>query len=132
MSYKDEILQTLFGGGILDYEMLDKCDYSFEDILQKIEMFTSREEMEFNDILIGAIDIYRENIQNIIDKKIEEGIEELKELNAYDDIESFANYLDTHIFMSNEETRKIYKEFLEKEIEEEDEKIGFCWLDLGE
>ena len=76
MSYKDEILQTLFGGGILDYEMLDKCDYSFEDILQKIEMFTSREEMEFNDILIGAIDIYRENIQNIIDKKIEEGIEE--------------------------------------------------------
>ena len=70
MSYKDEILQTLFGGGILDYEMLDKCDYSFEDILQKIEMFTSREEMEFNDILIGAIDIYRENIQNIIDKKM--------------------------------------------------------------
>ena len=41
MTFKDEILQTLFGGGTADYEMLEKCNSAFEDILDYIKSFTS-------------------------------------------------------------------------------------------
>ena len=54
---RDDILMTLFGGGSADYDMLDKCNYDFEDILRHIDSFTTREDMDFNDILIGAIDV---------------------------------------------------------------------------
>ena len=68
LSFKDDILQTLFGGGIADYEMLEKCEYDFEDILNDIKGFTSVDEMKFNDILLGAIDLYRLHIENAIEK----------------------------------------------------------------
>ena len=66
---RDDILITLFGGGIADYDMLDKCNYEFEDILRHIDSFTSREDMDFNDILIGAIDEYRSNLEKAIEEK---------------------------------------------------------------
>ena len=85
LSFKDDILQTLFGGGIADYEMLEKCEYDFEDILNDIKGFTTIDEMDFNDILIGAIDIYRNNIESAIDTKIQEVECDLKGLEDYAD-----------------------------------------------
>ena len=46
---KDEILQTIFGGGTLDWEMLEKCEYDFEDIYEDMKMFcSSYEDFDFN------------------------------------------------------------------------------------
>ena len=45
---RDDILMTLFGGGSADYDMLDKCNYDFENILRHIDSFTTREDMDFN------------------------------------------------------------------------------------
>ena len=159
LSFKDDILQTLFGGGIADYEMLEKCEYDFEDILNDIKGFTSVDEMKFNDILLGAIDLYRLHIENAIENKISEyenelkylddyeetcggsretyyeildyrdRIEKLNELYVFDDIEYNINYLDTQIWFANDEVKAIYREFLSKEIDEENEKIGFVELD---
>lgn len=162
MSFKDELVQELLGGGALDWEMLDKCNYSCEDILDKIKMFTTIDEMDFNDLLVGAIDLYRYNIQEKIDEKITETesdlqelerysdenngnidmeyidriellrkqLDELQELCAYDDIEHFVNYIDTSIFINNDEIRALYKKYLSEEIEKENEEIGFVELDL--
>ena len=66
---KDDILMTLFGGGSADYDMLDKCNYDFKDILRHIDSFTTREDMDFNDILIGAIDEYKSNLEEAIENK---------------------------------------------------------------
>lgn len=56
---KDDILMTIFGGGTLDWEMLDKCEYDFEDIYEDMKMFcSSYEDFDFNGILLGAIDLY--------------------------------------------------------------------------
>lgn len=163
-SFKDDILQTLFGGGIADYEMLEQCNYEFEDILQHIKMFTTIDDMRFDDIIVGACDEYRSNIQNKIDEKIKEveselkgledysdtyngdidreytnkiidlreELEKLQELDSWEDIEYFANCLDSHIFINDDKTKKIYKEYLSKEIEEENEKIGFIAVDLDD
>ena len=157
---KDDILMTLFGGGSADYDMLDKCNYDFEDILRHIDSFTTREDMDFNDILIGAIDEYRSNLEKAIENKkrelednlkylenelevcgygkreimeiesIKADLEKLEKLYPFDDIEYNTNYLDTQIWVADDEIKAIYKEFLSKEVDEENEKIGFCELDL--
>ena len=160
MSMKDDILITLFGGGTLDYEMLDKCSYEFEDILDYIMGFTTLEEMDFNDILIGAIDLYRSNLENAIEDKkremendlkylenrldyvcygkkdlyeiecLKEDLKKLEELYPFEDIEHNCNYLDTQIWVKDDEIKAIYKELLADEVEKENEKIGFVELDL--
>ncbi len=160
---KDEILQTIFGGGSLDWEMLDKCEYDFEDIYEDMKMFcSSYEDFDFNSILLGAIDLYKYHIQDKIDEKITETESDLKELERYidenngnvdieyvddkkrleqkledlqklyatDDIEYFTNYLDTSIFIIDDEIRALYKKYLKEEIKAENELIGFVNLDL--
>ena len=160
---KDDILMTIFGGGTLDWEMLDKCDYDFEDIYKNMKMFcSSYEDFDFNSILLGAIDLYKYHIQDKIDEKITETESDLKELENYeemyngniayeyvnkiidlrkqledlqklyatDDIEYFTNYLDTSIFILNDEIRALYKKYLKEEIKAENELIGFVNLDL--
>ena len=160
---KDDILMTIFGGGTLDWEMLEKCEYDFEDIYKNMKMFcSSYEDFDFNSILLGAIDLYKYHIQDKIDEKITETESDLKELERYidenngnvdieyvddkkrleqkledlqslyasDDIEYFTNYLDTSIFIVNDEVRALYKKYLEEEVEKENELIGFCYLDL--
>lgn len=160
---KDEILQTIFGGGSLDWEMLEKCEYDFEDIYKNMKMFcSSYEDFDFNSILLGAIDLYKYHIQDKIDEKITETESDLKELERYidenngnvdieyvddkkrleqkledlqklyatDDIEYFTNYLDTSIFILNDEIRALYKKYLKEEIKAENELIGFVNLDL--
>lgn len=159
MTFKDEILQTLFGGGTADYEMLEKCGYDFEDILDYIKSFTSVDEMGFNDILLGAIDLYRSNLENAIENKkaeMEENLkylenrldyvaygkrelmeievarvdlEKIEKLYPFDDIEYNTNYLDTQIWVADDDIRAIYKELLADEINKENEKIGFVELD---
>lgn len=160
---KDEILQTIFGGGSLDWEMLEKCEYDFEDIYKNMKMFcSSYEDFDFNSILLGAIDLYKYHIQDKLDEKITETESDLKELENYeemyngniayeyinkiidlrkqledlqklyatDDIEYFTNYLDTSIFILNDEIRALYKKYLKEEIKAENELIGFVNLDL--
>ena len=160
---KDDILMTMFGGGTLDWEMLDKCEYDFEDIYKNMKMFcSSYEDFDFNSILLGAIDLYKYHIQDKIDEKITETESDLKELERYidenngnvdieyvddkkrleqkledlqklyatDDIEYFTNYLDTSIFILNDEIRALYKKYLKEEIKAENELIGFVNLDL--
>lgn len=160
---KDEILQTIFGGGTLDWEMLEKCEYDFEDIYKNMKMFcSSYEDFDFNSILLGAIDLYKYHIQDKIDEKITETESDLKELERYsdennnnidqkyideisnlrkqleelqklyatDDIEYFTNYLDTSIFIVNDEIRALYKKYLKEEIKAENELIGFVNLNL--
>ena len=160
---KDEILQTIFGGGTLDWEMLEKCEYDFEDIYKNMKMFcSSYEDFDFNSILLGAIDLYKYHIQDKIDEKItetesdlkrleryidenngnvdieyvddkkrlEQKLEDLQKLYATDDIEYFTNYLDTSIFILNDEIRALYKKYLKEEIKAENELIGFVNLDL--
>lgn len=157
---RDDILITLFGGGIADYDMLDKCNYEFEDILYYVKHFTSIEDMDFNDILLGAIDLYRGNLEKAIDKrktKIQDNIQYLKnkisccaydkydemqlqdyyddlkkidELYPFEDIEYNTNYLDTSMWFVDDDKKEIYTKLLADEINEENEKIGFCELDL--
>lgn len=131
MTYID-ILCDLLECGYADAEMLTKIKYDFSEIKNEINGFEDTP-LTLKNILFGAIWIYQSNIQTIIDEKIDnqvDGYEELKKLNPFYDIEYFINYLDTHIYIVNDELRAIYRKYLSDEIERENDNIGFTWLDL--
>ena len=150
---KYEILSTIFNGGVADFEMLEKCNYRFKDVWEKMQNFIwDQSKYDFSDILVGCFDVYRENIYSKLNDKIEETykkletlkegtkefennvliIRELEYLDPSNDIEYDANSLCANLFIIDEDIRELYKTYLEKEIKEENEKIGFCELDLEE
>lgn len=161
MTFKEEILMNLLDCGSADLSLLEDINYDFVDIRDEVESFTTIQDMKFNDILVGAIYIFMNNINEIIENKVKEKEEEIKyledrldyvaygkrdlmeieiakedleklnELYVYDDIEYYCNYLDNSIYIVDEDKKAIYKEFLSKEIDEENEKLGFCCLDLN-
>ena len=150
---KYDVLQTLFkNGGTADWEMLEDCNYDFEDIWNKMLQFVDIYNMDFNDILAGAGDVFKSNIEDAIQKKIKElendleycvmnsnnwyditlKIKELENLDPSTDIEMFTNCLDTRMYFRDADIQELYKKYLKDEIEEENNKIGFVYLDLEE
>lgn len=149
---KDEILMELLECGILDLNMLDDCEYDFYDVLEECHSFTS--EPKFCDILYGAICIYQRNIQNKIDDRIselndlmeefddngeadteefadyEEEQRALESLNPNEDIEHFINFIDTSIYIRDEQKKVIYSKYLSDAINEENQEIGFVSLEV--
>ena len=142
---KYEVLSTLFkNGGIADWEMIEDT-YDFGEIWNKMLQFIDPYNMEFNDILIGAGDVYREHIEEAINNKIREiekqdgetreninKLRDLKYLDPSTDIVMQANCLNTHLFIEDKNIQKLYKKYLSKEIEEENNKIDFVGIDLEE
>lgn len=158
---RNEILRTMFGGGSLDWDMLDKCEYDFSDIWELVRQYDIID-MNFNSIIESCIELYKQHIQDKLDEKITETESDLKELERYsdennnnidqkyideinnlrkqleelqtlcvdDDISYYANYLDNGVYIVDDETRVLYKKYLEKEIKAENELIGFVSLDL--
>lgn len=133
MDYK-ELLCELLSCGYGDIDMLFKIKYDFEDIKKTLyDMDYSI--IDFESLLYGAIYLYRYKIQDIIDEKIrnkENGYEELEQLDPWEDIECFVNYLDTSIYIVNDEIKEIYRKYLKDEIDKENDLIGFVELDLGD
>lgn len=111
MTYKDEILQTLFGGGTADYAMLEKCNYDFED----------EEEWESGSLSQAEYDEY---------DRLQTERNDLESICVYDDIEYFVNYIDTHISINDETTKEVYRNYLKDFVDEENKNIGFVYLDL--
>lgn len=150
---KYDVLQTLFkNGGSADWEMLEECNYDFEDIWNKMLQFVDPYNMDFNDILAGAGDVFKSNIEDAIQLKIKETynvlntlkegtpefednvlkVRELENLDPSTDIEMFTNCLDTNMHFRDADIQELYRTYLKDKIEEENNKIGFVYLDLEE
>ena len=149
---KDEILMELLECGILDLAMLDDCEYDFYDVYEECQSFT--DQPKFCDILCGAICIYQRNIRTAIEDRIseldnlmeelddqgladteefaeyEEEQDALKELDPFEDIEYFINFIDTSIWIPDEHKKEIYGKYLSNIINEEDQQIGFVSLEV--
>lgn len=152
---------SMLNCGSLDLEMLDKCNYDYDDIKYNFDEMKVKN-IDLNTLLSSCLNLYINHIQEKIDEKITETesdlkgledyedmyggniayeyvvemkrlrkqLEELQSLYAYDDIEYNTNYLDTNIYIVDDEIRAIYQKYLEQEIENENEQLGFCSLEL--
>ena len=155
------MLCEMLNCGYLDLEMLDKCNYDYEDIKGYFEDYRIKD-INLEIIIDSIISFYISNINEKIENKITEietelkelerysdenngnidnetidkieylrqELEDLQELNVDNDITYYINYLDTHLYINDNDTREIYNKYLSEEIEEENNKIGFCYLDL--
>lgn len=131
-----DLLMAVFGGGTADWDMISKCEYDAEDIIERVKEYGDFESADFNTLLGGAIDLYRYHIQDALEEvkgsvEDEEERAKLEELDPYTDIDAYTNYLDTSMFFSSDvddEKKELYEKYLRDAIDAEDEKIGFCYL----
>lgn len=155
------ILSDLLGCGTFDLQLFEKCSYDYDTIMDNvlglgeekdyglivlgcIYQFQNNIQEQIN-VLDYDIDCSIKQLEQISDennghlteaeaKELErlwKEKEELEELNPRDDIEYFINYLDTQIYISDDEIKQKYSKYLSDFIQEENEMIGFCELDLN-
>lgn len=109
--------------------MLEKCNYDFDDILSHIKMFTTIDKMDFNDILIGAIDVYKTNIQNKIDKKIEEKEDNIKYLENKTDVCGYDKYDEMELNDLYDDIKKLQDLYASDEEVEDITINDFIWFE---
>ena len=135
--WRETVLCALLDCGTADLSLLDDVDV---DICQVIE----ESKFEFGDTNINTVMrvIFQEGfgqIQNALEKRIrelddyiEEGsaddedreeLEQLRELDPYEDFVSYHNYLDTHVWAQKH--GEIYRQYLGQALEAFEEITGF-------
>ena len=134
VDWKDALLTSILDCGYADIYLLEDCQYDMEDVIEYLE--DSGLKMNINALVYAMFQLGKGEIQQAIDDRIkelesEEELSEeeqdelnlLKELDPYDDIESFHNYLDTHVYFSS--NRETYEKYLESALNTFSEKTGF-------
>ena len=132
---KDEILQTIFGGGTLDWEMLEKCEYDFEDIYKRfkcykeyndyMEQFANKEVYDITDY--GKAKAYREmeieRTHNILNESVK-----LYDLTKDEKMKSLDNFLEMYEYCilkseTNNGKYEIYDLQLDSVLDDEDKTL---------
>lgn len=142
------ILMALFNGGTADWNDIASTEYNWEDIFEGLKIkFGDLEEVDINDIYViimekGKWDFIKmvndfiiEN-KNTEDKDLKQAIEKLKDFDFDNDEIWFiyANCLDSHIYLKVEDTEiiDILNNYLEDEIDDINDKIGFTYINISE
>lgn len=138
ISSREDFLMTFLGCGLFDLRLIDDVEYDWCDVLERVD-FSCLGERKLSAIMHAVFDLgkdrlneaIRERIDYLEDAKKTYGIseeqatelEELKELDPYEDLEEFHNYLDTHI--SCVKHKAVYEAYLAKELEDFADGTGF-------
>ena len=128
------LLSSVLGCGYLDIQILEGVEYDWDDIIESLN--DNGIEINVNTLMSEAFEVGKTEISSYIldrleeleqqEEKSEEEEEEynkLLELDVYEDIESFHNYIDTSIyFVKNGEA---YEEYLKEQLDHFEEMTGF-------
>lgn len=130
------LLTSLLDCGYRDLDILDSCEYDFSDLVDQVKEM-GYEKIDINNLCFAMFEIGKREIQEKIEERIEElresedsesDIEKLKELeslSAYDDIESYHNYIDTSIYINDSDKSAIYEKHLKEELDKFENDTGF-------
>ena len=137
MSFKDDLLTELLDCGYADLSVLEGCRYDFTDIIA--ECYDAYGKLELNALARIMFEFGLRDIADYICDRIEELTEAdeegtlsaemreelhaLMELDVFEDIESFHNYLDTSIWVSKHNAT--YKKYLGAALDEFENNTGF-------
>lgn len=128
------LLSSVLGCGYLDIQILEGVEYDWDDIIDTLK--DNGMELNVNTLMNEVFEVGKTEISSYILDRLEE-LEELEEksegeeeeykklleLDVYEDIESFHNYIDTSIyFVKNGE---IYTEYLMEQLDYFEEMTGF-------
>ena len=142
------ILMALFGGGAADWNDIANTKYNWEDIFEELKMeFGDLDGVDINDIytiimeegkgdFIKMVNDFITENKNTEDKDLKQAVEKLKDFDFDNDEIWFiyANCLDSHIYLKVEDTEiiDILNDYLEDEIDNINDKIGFTYINISE
>lgn len=134
MSFKDDLLVSILDCGYADLSLLEHCEYDMYDIVDECKQSFDGN-MNINNIVRIMFDFGLRDIESEIRERIleleadernneeQEELDKLIELDVYDDIESFHNYLDTSIWIAK--NKEVYIEYLQESLDRFYENTGF-------
>lgn len=138
ISSREDFLMTFLGCGQLDLKLIDDVEYDWCDVLERVD-FSCLGERKLSAIMHAVFDLGKDRLNEAIGERIdyledtkktygiseeqETELGELKELDPYEDLEEFHNYLDTHISCVNH--KAVYEVYLTEELEEFADETGF-------
>lgn len=132
---KDDLLMQLLNCGSLDLKLIDDVGYDFYDILEYCDGAEWVTSVGLNGVMRLVFEYGFEQIKKAINDRIEglenedldeDGLEELsalRELNPDDDMETYHNYIDTHVWCK--EHYDIYKKYLSEALDDFADGTGF-------
>lgn len=134
MNGTQALLCDILSCGSMDLKMLDDVGYAWGEVLDQVDW--PQEGPGFNDIMRAVVDLGIINIKEAIEGCIQEledqsglndfeveKLEALRKLAPDDDIRSFHNCLDTHVWF--ETNGNIYRQYLSEALDEFADNTGF-------
>jgi hypothetical protein len=128
--------------GWRDLDILEDCKYSMGELLE-YNKDLGGENPDINELCYAMFQMALNDVQEAIDERLEQMredlnseeisekgkavIEEILDMNLdiRDDVETFHNFIDTHIYIINNES--IYMEYFARELEIFDDATGFSF-----
>lgn len=137
MSGTQSLLCEMLSCGTMDLELLDRIGYDWDEVLEQAEWPSV--ELDFNVLMRAVVGLGILDIREALDDRTEElcwgrdhgsltdedaeELRALEQLNPDDDIQSFHNYLDTHVWF--EHNGPIYRRYLPEALDAFEENVGF-------
>lgn len=138
ISSREDFLMTFLGCGLFDLKLIDDVEYDWCDVLERVD-FSCLGERKLSAIMHAVFDLGKDRLNEAIGERIdyledtkktygiseeqETELGELKELDPYEDLEEYHNYLDTHVTCVNH--KAVYEAYLAKELEDFADGTGF-------
>lgn len=134
-----DLLTVLLDCGYLDLRVIENCEYDFSELLEEVRDM-GYEKPNLNNLAYAMFHVGTRDISSSIENRIgdlsadseslnqedQEELQALKQLEPFEDIESFHNYIDTSIYFScSDEKRDIYMKYCESELDHFSQNTGF-------
>ena len=137
--FKEDLLCCLLNCGDLDINLLSDCGYELCDIVDDCKATFG--EVNINNLVRIMFDYGLRDIETAINDRIceieavagerdldedeENELEALRGLEPFDDIQSFHNFIDTHIWVDDDGKKETYKKYLQEALDEFEKMTGF-------
>lgn len=138
MTSREDFLMTFIDCGLYDLKLIDDVQYNWGDVFAYLDLNYCGER-KLPAIMSAVFSLGKDNLAEAIDKRIDyledtEGtygisdeqrdeLNALKELDPYEDLQEYHNYLDTHVTCVNHEG--IYKSYLSEALSDFADGTGF-------
>lgn len=138
ISSREDFLMTFIGCGQLDLKLIDDVQYDWCDVFEYLDLSCCGER-KLSVIMSAVFYLGKSRLEKAITERIDyledtektygiseeqkTELDELKELDPYEDLEEYHNYLDPHITCVNR--KAVYKVYLSKELADFADETGF-------
>lgn len=133
--WKDILLTKLLDCGYADLQILEDCEYDFDDLISEIEAMGYKKP-DINNLCFAMFQLALNDFQDTIDERInelkeqdelteeeQEELDAIEGLDVREDTESYHNCIDTSIWFNNNED--IYIKYFQSALDDFEEHTGF-------